>query len=147
MLTKNLFDYFEKSSPSTNPTRQITPRKADQSRAASNDTLPHVNIVEAVEAVSDCHVTFLSLLLHSSQIRLTRSPASQFPPSPSLCALLQSRVPISASTMNAFRLAGDMTHLISILVLLLKIYATKSCSGIHHFSHSRSHFRKIQFSW
>lgn len=32
--------------------------------------------------------------------------------------------------MNIFRLAGDMTHLISILVLLLKIYATKSCSGI-----------------
>ncbi|KAL1292450.1 hypothetical protein HN51_060885 [Arachis hypogaea] len=32
--------------------------------------------------------------------------------------------------MNIFRLAGDMTHLLSILVLLLKIYATKSCSGI-----------------
>ncbi|CAL8147394.1 unnamed protein product [Prunus armeniaca] len=32
--------------------------------------------------------------------------------------------------MNAFRLAGDMTHLASILVLLLKIYATKSCSGV-----------------
>ncbi|CAM8979617.1 unnamed protein product [Rhodiola kirilowii] len=32
--------------------------------------------------------------------------------------------------MNVFRLAGDMTHLISILILLLKIYATKSCSGI-----------------
>ncbi|CAH9076554.1 unnamed protein product [Cuscuta epithymum] len=32
--------------------------------------------------------------------------------------------------MNAFRLAGDLTHLISILILLLKIYATKSCSGI-----------------
>ncbi|KAH9621515.1 hypothetical protein KSS87_002322 [Heliosperma pusillum] len=32
--------------------------------------------------------------------------------------------------MNIFRLAGDLTHLISILVLLLKIYATKSCSGI-----------------
>ncbi|KAG9448188.1 hypothetical protein H6P81_014316 [Aristolochia fimbriata] len=32
--------------------------------------------------------------------------------------------------MNIFRLAGDMTHLFSILVLLLKIYATKSCSGI-----------------
>lgn len=31
--------------------------------------------------------------------------------------------------MNIFRLAGDMTHLLSILVLLLKIYATKSCSG------------------
>ncbi|KAG7034661.1 ER lumen protein-retaining receptor A [Cucurbita argyrosperma subsp. argyrosperma] len=32
--------------------------------------------------------------------------------------------------MNIFRFAGDMTHLISILILLLKIYATKSCSGI-----------------
>lgn len=31
--------------------------------------------------------------------------------------------------MNILRFAGDMTHLISILVLLLKIYATKSCSG------------------
>ncbi|KAI3692929.1 hypothetical protein L6452_32754 [Arctium lappa] len=32
--------------------------------------------------------------------------------------------------MNIFRFSGDMFHLISILVLLLKIYATKSCSGI-----------------
>jgi len=32
--------------------------------------------------------------------------------------------------MNIFRLAGDMTHLVSILVLLLKIYTTKSCAGI-----------------
>ncbi|KAJ4843932.1 ER lumen protein-retaining receptor A [Turnera subulata] len=32
--------------------------------------------------------------------------------------------------MNVFRFLGDMTHLISILILLLKIYATKSCSGI-----------------
>jgi ER lumen protein retaining receptor len=32
--------------------------------------------------------------------------------------------------MNIFRFAGDMFHLISILVLLLKIYVTKSCSGI-----------------
>ncbi|THU72243.1 hypothetical protein C4D60_Mb04t10020 [Musa balbisiana] len=31
--------------------------------------------------------------------------------------------------MNAFRFAGDMSHLVSVLVLLLKIYATKSCSG------------------
>lgn len=36
---------------------------------------------------------------------------------------------IAVATMNIFRLAGDMTHLLSILVLLLKIYATKSCSG------------------
>ncbi|KAJ8761839.1 hypothetical protein K2173_005411 [Erythroxylum novogranatense] len=32
--------------------------------------------------------------------------------------------------MNIFRFLGDMTHLMSILILLLKIYATKSCSGI-----------------
>ncbi|CAD5173407.1 ER lumen protein-retaining receptor A [Musa acuminata AAA Group] len=32
--------------------------------------------------------------------------------------------------MNAFRFAGDMSHLFSVLLLLLKIYATKSCSGI-----------------
>ncbi|PKI39485.1 ER lumen protein-retaining receptor B-like [Punica granatum] len=32
--------------------------------------------------------------------------------------------------MNLFRLAGDMTHLLSIVVLLLKIRTTKSCTGI-----------------
>ncbi|XWS63315.1 hypothetical protein CRYUN_Cryun06bG0084700 [Craigia yunnanensis] len=32
--------------------------------------------------------------------------------------------------MNIFKFAGDMTHLISILVFFLKIYATKSCSRI-----------------
>ncbi|XP_076898542.1 ER lumen protein-retaining receptor-like [Bidens hawaiensis] len=32
--------------------------------------------------------------------------------------------------MNIFRLAGDMTHLMSILVLLLKIHTIKSCAGI-----------------
>lgn len=32
--------------------------------------------------------------------------------------------------MNLFRLAGDMTHLFSIIVLLLKIHTTKSSSGI-----------------
>ena len=31
--------------------------------------------------------------------------------------------------MNIFRLAGDMTHLLSIIVLLLKIRATRSCKG------------------
>lgn len=33
------------------------------------------------------------------------------------------------STMNIFRLAGDMTHLASVLVLLLKIHTIKSCAG------------------
>ncbi|CAN6722607.1 unnamed protein product [Malus baccata var. baccata] len=32
--------------------------------------------------------------------------------------------------MNIFRLAGDMTHLASVLVLLLKIHTIKSCSGV-----------------
>ncbi|CAD5166403.1 unnamed protein product, partial [Musa acuminata subsp. malaccensis] len=32
--------------------------------------------------------------------------------------------------MNIFRLAGDMTHLMSVLVLLLKIHTIKSCAGI-----------------
>ncbi|CAI5507835.1 unnamed protein product [Closterium sp. NIES-64] len=32
--------------------------------------------------------------------------------------------------MNIFRLAGDMTHLMSIVVLLLKIMTMKSCAGI-----------------
>lgn len=31
--------------------------------------------------------------------------------------------------MNIFRLAGDMSHLLSILVILLKITATRSCRG------------------
>lgn len=34
-------------------------------------------------------------------------------------------------TMNLFRLAGDMTHLLSIIVLLLKIRTMKSCAGIY----------------
>lgn len=32
--------------------------------------------------------------------------------------------------MNIFRLTGDMLHLLSFIVLLRKIYATKSCRGI-----------------
>ncbi|KAE8703016.1 ER lumen protein-retaining receptor [Hibiscus syriacus] len=32
--------------------------------------------------------------------------------------------------MNVFRLAGDMTHLLSVLVFLLKIHTIKSCAGI-----------------
>lgn len=33
--------------------------------------------------------------------------------------------------MNIFRLIGDMLHLLSIITLLLKIHATKSCRGAH----------------
>ncbi|KAG8381655.1 hypothetical protein BUALT_Bualt06G0144100 [Buddleja alternifolia] len=32
--------------------------------------------------------------------------------------------------MNAFRLVGDMTHLLSVIFLLLKIRTMKSCAGI-----------------
>ncbi|EFJ30337.1 hypothetical protein SELMODRAFT_143476 [Selaginella moellendorffii] len=32
--------------------------------------------------------------------------------------------------MNIFRLCGDMTHLLSVVVLLLKIHTIKSCAGI-----------------
>ena len=33
-------------------------------------------------------------------------------------------------TMNIFRLSGDMLHLASILILLLKIRVSKSCAGV-----------------
>ena len=33
-------------------------------------------------------------------------------------------------SMNVFRLSGDMTHLVSILVLMLKIRAMRSCAGM-----------------
>jgi hypothetical protein len=33
--------------------------------------------------------------------------------------------------MNVFRLAGDMMHLLSIIVLLLKITGIKSCRGTY----------------
>ncbi|XP_072127939.1 ER lumen protein-retaining receptor 3-like [Mobula birostris] len=32
--------------------------------------------------------------------------------------------------MNVFRLAGDLSHLLAILILLMKIWSTKSCAGI-----------------
>ncbi|CAL5413812.1 unnamed protein product [Camellia sinensis] len=35
--------------------------------------------------------------------------------------------------MNIFRLVGDMTHLASVLVLLLKIHTIKSCAGTEKF--------------
>jgi len=38
--------------------------------------------------------------------------------------------PTQFAKMNIFRLAGDMTHLLSIIVLLLKIRATRSCRGM-----------------
>jgi len=33
-------------------------------------------------------------------------------------------------TMNIFRLAGDVSHLAAIIILLLKIWKTRSCAGI-----------------
>jgi len=32
--------------------------------------------------------------------------------------------------MNLFRLAGDLSHLLAILILLMKIWKTRSCAGI-----------------
>ena len=32
--------------------------------------------------------------------------------------------------MNLFRLAGDLSHLLAIVILLLKIWKTRSCAGI-----------------
>ena len=32
--------------------------------------------------------------------------------------------------MNIFRLAGDLSHLAAIIILLLKIWKTRSCAGI-----------------
>lgn len=31
--------------------------------------------------------------------------------------------------MNIFRLAGDVSHLMAIIILLLKIWKTRSCAG------------------
>lgn len=31
--------------------------------------------------------------------------------------------------MNVFRLAGDLSHLLAIFILLLKIWKTRSCAG------------------
>lgn len=31
--------------------------------------------------------------------------------------------------MNIFRLAGDVSHLVAIIILLLKIWRSKSCAG------------------
>ena len=35
-----------------------------------------------------------------------------------------------ADTMNIFRLFGDLSHLLAIVLLLLKIWKTRSCAGI-----------------
>ena len=32
--------------------------------------------------------------------------------------------------MNVFRLVGDLAHLAAIVILLLKIWKTRSCAGI-----------------
>ena len=32
--------------------------------------------------------------------------------------------------MNIFRLAGDLSHLLAIILLLIKIWKTRSCAGI-----------------
>lgn len=36
--------------------------------------------------------------------------------------------------MNIFRLAGDLSHLLAIVILLIKIWKTRSCAGkVFHF--------------
>merc|ERR1712176_918544 len=35
-----------------------------------------------------------------------------------------------SSRMNLFRLCGDLSHLVAIIILLLKIWKTRSCAGI-----------------
>jgi len=37
---------------------------------------------------------------------------------------------LKSVTMNLFRLAGDLSHLLAIIILLLKIWKTRSCAGI-----------------
>lgn len=32
--------------------------------------------------------------------------------------------------MNIFRLTGDLSHLLAIIILLLKIWKTRSCAGM-----------------
>ncbi|KAI4895616.1 hypothetical protein NFI96_017038 [Prochilodus magdalenae] len=44
--------------------------------------------------------------------------------------------------MNVFRLAGDVSHLVAIIVLLLKIWRTKSCAGELELGKSG-----VSFSW
>lgn len=38
--------------------------------------------------------------------------------------------------MNIFRFIGDMLHLFSIFIFILKIYATKNCNGACGGGHS-----------
>lgn len=127
-------------------------------------------IIVERKAVYACHVASPSLLAFFVHTH-THTPlwlplahdTSYFPFSPAFPAVFArfkiSSLSLSANfarfwgsslpfyTMNIFRFAGDMTHLISILVLLLKIYATKSCSGNHFLSHS--HFLPLtrSFPW
>lgn len=50
-------------------------------------------------------------------------PLPAKPPSPGAAA------PTAASIMNIFRLTGDLSHLAAIVILLLKIWKTRSCAG------------------
>lgn len=98
------------------------------------------NIVEAEGAFPIATSVFLSLPF--KVLPLSKFPPPLFPHRLSFrfsvftLSFPNSRYPSSSlllsQTMNIFRFAGDMTHLVSILVLLLKIYATKSCSGNYH---------------
>lgn len=41
--------------------------------------------------------------------------------------------------MNVFRLAGDVSHLVAIIILLLKIWRSKSCAGMLTLTSMHSH--------
>lgn len=42
---------------------------------------------------------------------------------------------IKTVNMNIFRLAGDMSHLLAIIILLVKIWKTRSCAGKVNYYH------------
>lgn len=43
-----------------------------------------------------------------------------------------------ASAMNIFRLLGDLSHLLAIIVLLLKIWKTRSCAGTSQYTYTNN---------
>lgn len=45
--------------------------------------------------------------------------------------------------MNIFRLAGDVSHLVAIVILLMKIWWSKSCAGMTQILH----FNSLKCDW
>ncbi len=46
--------------------------------------------------------------------------------------------------MNVFRLAGDVSHLVAIIILLLKIWRSKSCAGRLTLAPTSLHFDSVE---